>query len=72
MDQLKNLCTIKEAQRKLGITYQSTLNLILRGEIEAEKLGWGWAIDKNSLRTHIRQKRRTGIRRARIDKRKRL
>lgn len=66
---LKSVCTINEAKDVLKISYQSTLNLIIRGDIEAEKMGWGWAIDKDSLKRHAKRKRKIEKRRAIFNKR---
>ena len=67
--QLQNMCTINEAKDILGLSYQSTLNLILKEEIYAEKLGWGWAIDKQSLKEYRRNRNIIDKKKVRSEKR---
>jgi excisionase family DNA binding protein len=46
---MKGSMTIPEAARRLGVSYHRVYNMVMRGQLKAERVGSGWAVDARSV-----------------------
>jgi len=59
LDMILKGYTVEEAAKELGVHWQTVLNCIKRGELEAVKMGRGYRIAPEALKAFI-ERRTTG------------
>lgn len=52
---VKDLISVKEAAELTGYSVDYVYDLAQQGKIDAQKVGWGWVIDREGILKYMRE-----------------